>query len=344
MLRTLALWLVRAGPHGEHEQTALDNNIVTIGWNEIPDIREVNDREGLKDVYLRYHNTNEKKMRIARMVGQLWDFAKEIKKGDLVALPLKTKSGIAIGRVEGDYECKEIAEGVKHIRSVKWLKTIPRSQFDQDLLFSLGAFSTVCEIKRNNAENRIIEMLTKSSYLAPEPELRRPEFERDVMESIDVEQQAKNRIIKYLAAKFSGHNLTRLIESILNVQGYVTTRSEPGKDGGIDILAGVGALGFDEPRICVQVKSSASPVDVRILRELQGVMQRVNATQGLLVAWGGLTKDGYQEADRLFFSIRIWEEDDIINEIMKNYEKFDNDLKAELPLKKIWTLVQEEPE
>jgi predicted Mrr-cat superfamily restriction endonuclease len=36
--------------------------------------------------------------------------------------------------------------------------------------------------------------------------------------------------------------------------------------------------------------------------------------------------------------------DDIINEIMKNYEKFGDDLKAELPLKKIWTLVEEEPE
>jgi predicted Mrr-cat superfamily restriction endonuclease len=41
---------------------------------------------------------------------------------------------------------------------------------------------------------------------------------------------------------------------------------------------------------------------------------------------------------------RIRGGDDIINEIMKNYEKFGDDLKAELPLKKIWTLVEEEPE
>lgn len=340
----MALWLVRAGSHGEHEQTALDNNVVTIGWNEIPNIREIKDKNALKDIYLRYHNPDEKKMRIARMVGQLWAFAKEIQKGDLVALPLKTKSGIAIGRIEGDYDYKRLAEGVNHIRPVKWLKIIPRAQFDQDLLFSLGAFSTVCEIKRNNAENRISEMITKPDLSGSEIERKKSEVEKDGIESVDVEQEAKNRIIKHLAAKFSGHDLTRLIECILNAQGYVTTKSDPGKDGGVDILAGVGALGFDEPRLCVQVKSSASPVDVRILRELQGVMQRANATQGLLVAWGGLTKDASQEADRLFFSIRVWEEDDIINEIMRNYEKFDNDLKAELPLKRIWTLVEEEPE
>ena len=41
-------------------------------------------------------------------------------------------------------------------------------------------------------------------------------------------------------------------------------------------------LGFNEPRMCAQIKSSSSPINVRILRELQGVMQRVNAKQGLL--------------------------------------------------------------
>jgi restriction system protein len=53
-----------------------------------------------------------------------------------------------------------------------------------------------------------------------------------------------------------------------------------GKDGGVDILAGSGPLCFIDPRICTQVKSSSSPLDVRILSELQGVMQRVNAKQG----------------------------------------------------------------
>lgn len=43
-------------------------------------------------------------------------------------------------------------------------------------------------------------------------------------------------------------------------------------------------------RYNIQSKSSASPVDVRILRELQGVMQKVGATQGLLVAWEDLQR------------------------------------------------------
>ena len=37
--------------HGEREQTALENNIVTIGRNEMPDIRNVKDRWRASFVY-----------------------------------------------------------------------------------------------------------------------------------------------------------------------------------------------------------------------------------------------------------------------------------------------------
>jgi restriction system protein len=83
----------------------------------------------------------------------------------LVALPLKSQSAIALGRIEEDYNYKELAPTIRHTRPVKWLKTIPRSQFDQDLLFSLGALMTVCQIKRYDAENRITKMQFKVCML-----------------------------------------------------------------------------------------------------------------------------------------------------------------------------------
>lgn len=291
---------------------------------------------------------NEDYLRYLHVIGQIWDFAKEIKKGDIIALPRKSQSSIVLGRVNGDYEFKEISPIIKHIRAVKWIRTVPRSEFDQDLLFSLGAFSTVCEISRNNAEERIkkilqsgitnIERKQTTTVASPINLDKTP----DSIEIVDIEQQAKDRIVKYIAAKFSGHHLARLVEAILKAQGYITKNSEPGKDGGVDILAGSGPLGFNDPRICTQVKSSFSPLDVRILRELQGVMQRVNAKQGLLVAWGGFTKDAIQEARNVFFSIRLWDQGDLLNEVLTHYEQFDDELKAELPLKRIWTLVEQQ--
>lgn len=330
----MSLWLVRAGRHGEQEQGAIENSVVTIGWNEFDDLSKVKSREELTELYQKM-KPGSKKMKVANEVGQIWRFIREIQKGDLVALPLKMQSGISIGKVESDYEYKELTPNIKHIRYVKWIKTIPRSAFDQDILYSLGAFMTVCQIERNEAENRVKKLLKEE---IPRVEEGAPEGE----EIIDVEEYAKDQIIKYIDKKFKGHNLARLVNAILEVQGYKTTVSPPGPDGGVDILASGGALGFDNPKICVQVKSSSSPVDVKILRDLKGTMRDVKAEQGLLISWSGFKDTVIKDAKNDFFFIRLWDQGDLLNEIFRCYDRFDDELKAELPLKRMWGLIIEE--
>lgn len=330
----MSLWLVRAGKHGEQEQGALDNSVVTIGWNEFDDLSKIKTRDELADLYIKL-NPGSKKMKVANEVGQIWRFIREIKKEDLVVLPLKTQSGIAIGKVVSDYEYKEITPNIKHIRHVKWIKTIPRSAFDQDILYSLGAFMTVCQIERNDAEKRVKQLLKGEV-----PQTEGGEHEGEGV--IDIEEYAKDQIIKHINAKFKGHGLARLVDAILKAQGYITKQSPPGPDGGVDILAAAGPLGFDKPRVCVQVKSSSSPVDVKVLRELQGVMSKVRAEQGLLISWAGFTTNTLNEARDAFFVIRLWDQGDLLEEIFRYYDRFDDELKAELPLKKMWGLIIEE--
>ncbi len=331
----MSLFLVRAGRHGEQEQGALDNNVVTMGWNQFSDLSGLKSREELSRLYLEKH-PNAKKMAVANEVGQLWKFVHDIKKNDLVALPLKSQPIVAIGIVKGPYQYKKIADGIMHIHEVEWLKMIPRTAIDQDLLYSLGAFMTVCEISRNNAEERIKKLVELKEYSVAKEE-EPSAFE----EKIDVGEYAKDEIRKFIGRKFVGHNLARLVEAVLYAQGYVAQTSPPGPDGGVDILAAAGALGFNSPRICVQVKSSETPVDVKVLRELQGVMTKVRAETGLLVSWGGFNTKAFQEAKDAFFSIRLWDSDDLLDEIMKHYDNFSDEIKAELPLKRLWGLVLE---
>lgn len=331
----MSLWLVRAGRYGEQEQGALEYSVATIGWKDLPDLSKIKSREELAEIYAKVY-PDRKKMKAAIQVGQIWRFIHEIQKGDLVALPLKTQSAIVIGIVEGDYEYKELTNNIKHIRRVKWLKTIPRSSFDQDILYSLGAFMTVCQIERNDAENRVKKILEKG-------EITEVSVKTEIVEEIiDIEEYAKDQIVKHIGVKFKGHNLARLVDAILRAQGYITKQSPPGPDGGVDILAAAGPLGFDRPRVCVQVKSSSSSVDVKVIRELQGVMSKVRAEHGLLVSWGGFTNQAQQEARDAFFSIRLWDQGALLEEIFKYYDKFDDELKAELPLKRMWGLVVEE--
>ena len=87
----------------------------------------------------------------------------------------------------------------------------------------------------------------------PEPKPLGPEGESAPP---DYEQATTDEIVGYLRSQFTGHNLARLVEAILEAEGFITRRSTPGPDGGADILAGRGPLGLDEPTICVQVKAT----------------------------------------------------------------------------------------
>ena len=90
------------------------------------------------------------------------------------------------------------------------------------------------------------------------------------------------------------------------------------------------------------MKSSDSPVSINILRELQGTIENFNAEQGLLVTWGGYKASIAKETARQFFKIRIWDAEDLVRMVQTYYEQLPDVIQAELPLKRIWALVQSE--
>jgi restriction system protein len=337
----MAVWMVRAGAHGEREELALEQGLAVIGWGELPDLARVRSREELGDLY-RSKFPDARRGLVANHVGQLWAFRDSIQVGDLVVLPLKTRSAIAIGTVKGGYEYRvSNPEDARHVREVQWARTdIPRASFGQDLLYSLGAFMTVCRIQRNQAEQRIRAVLGGSADPGAGPE---PVEEPEVGEAPpNLEEYAGDQIRSEIGRRFRGHELARLVGALLQAQGYQTRISPPGPDGGVDIIAGHGPMGFDPPRLCVQVKSSDQPVDVRVLRELQGTMKNFGAEQGLLVAWGGFKPTVLAEARQRFFEVRLWDAGELVQVLVDQYDQLSKDIQAELPLKRIWILVPEE--
>ncbi|MBC8106986.1 MAG: restriction endonuclease [Anaerolineae bacterium] len=108
------------------------------------------------------------------------------------------------------------------------------------------------------------------------------------------------------------------------------------------LLRGDLADDFDPPRLCVQVKSGSGQQDVKVLRELNGVMQEFGAEQGLFIAWGGFKRTVLADARRTFFNIRLWDSEDLVDAVLRHSDQFSEDIKADLPLKRIWTLVQED--
>lgn len=177
----------------------------------------------------------------------------------------------------------------------------------------------MCQIQRNNAEERIQAVLEgRPPRPARPPTTNATEPVEDGEPPQDLEENTRDQIRTHLGQKFRGHELARLVTALLNAQGYKTDMASPGADSGVDIIAGQGSMGFDPPRLCVQVKSSDQPVDVKVLRELQGTMTNFSAQHGLLVAWGGFKQSVVAEARQRFFNIRLWDSGDLVTSLLEN--------------------------
>lgn len=341
----MTVWVVRAGKYGERESYALDNNIAVVGWSELGDVSKVASREQLNELMQETY-PEEKAKTLINHTGQLWAFVNSIKKGDIIALPMKTRAAIAFGEVVGDYKYTPDAPyESNHTRAVKWIsKDISRSDFDSDIRFSLGGAMTVFRVERNDAENRIRQKLTKQGKVSATKEAIKQQASEPTAEEapLEIERFALDQISEVINRKYKGHKLSHLIAGILQAQGYTVFVSPPGADDGVDIIAGQGKLGFESPRLCVQVKSGDGPASRDVLDQLQGVIQKFGADQGLLVSWGGFKETVHREARRMFFQIRLWDAAEIVRAIQETYEKLPEEIQAELPLKRVWVYVNEE--
>ena len=343
------LYLARAGRNGEDEDLALENNLAIIDFRDVPTLEAPKDYDAVAELVNEALPDHKPRAR-GNFAGQLWAFSIAMENGDLVVLPRKLTSQVAIGRVTGPYEYRKVNAEPRHVRPVEWLKTdIPRATFEQDLLYSFGAFMTVRQISRNDAARRVAAVLEEKPDPGPSASAGQktettPATEDQAEALPDLVQMAHDQIVARIQSRFSGHALTRLVDAVLQIEGWVTKVSRPGPDGAVDILAGRGTLGLDGPRLCVQVKSQQSPADVTVYRTLQGTMQTFSAEQGLLVCWGGFNRVVHQEAKQGYFTVRLWDSSDLVRAIYRNYDRLPAEIQAELPLKQVWVMVTENPE
>lgn len=344
----MAIWLIRAGSHGEHEQKFIQDKRVYVTWDGFDvNLSKFKDRSALLEKMLKFYSEDKPKA-VLNWSSQIWPFGHEMKKGDLVVLPLKSQRAIQIGEITGDYYFEPKGpDPYFHWRPVKWIaEGIPRANFGKDLLNSFGAFMTICRIQSNNAEARIAAM--KSNGWKPETIVSTISATTSVVEAgtadTDLEELAFDQIAQLINARFKGHGLTRLVEAILKAQGYTTYRSPEGADGGADILAGAGPLGFGSPRLCVEVKSQDSLIDRPTVDKLLGAVQKFGADEGLFVSWSGYKSNVQKELAASFFKVRLWSQKELLENFFANYDLLDAEIKAELPLKRIWTVAVQEKE
>lgn len=94
----------------------------------------------------------------------------------------------------------------------------------------------------------------------------------------------------------------------------------------------------------MEVKSETGPIDRPTVDKLLGAVSKFGADEGLFVSWSGFKSNVQKELAASFFRVRLWTQKELLEQLFAHYDQLDEDLKAELRLKRIWTVAAQEDE
>ena len=155
----MAIWLIRAGSHGEYEQKFIQEGRLYVTWDELNlDLSKLQQRGELTaEMTQRYPGGQ------AQGCAELGQSGLALRPRDAERRPrgaaLKTQPGGSHRRDYGRLPRRDDwAEPFFHWRAVKWIgEAIPARTLARTCCFP-SAFLTICRIQRNNAEQRIAAM------------------------------------------------------------------------------------------------------------------------------------------------------------------------------------------
>lgn len=342
-------WLVRGSKNYAFDNWMLENGYTAVDFREVGDLSVATDLPAMRAL-LAPTMPDKSEKAVGNYAAQLNAFANRMSIDDIVVLPLKSVGKLAFGVVTGGYQYLPGSGVLNHVRAVDWKRPdVARTAINQDLLYSIGAFSTVVQISRNDAAYRLGRVMAGAET---DPGARAgvslvmPKASADVLDTDeaiasdgqDIIRYSRDRILALIREKFAGHALQDLVAAILRAEGMTCKVPPKGADGGIDIIAGSGVLGISAPTIIVQVKSQTTRVGSEVLDQLGGVVGQHQADHGLLVAMGGLTAPAQAKVDAQRLRVAAWDAEELIERLLKHYEVMPDTIKKLIPLRRSWVI------
>lgn len=149
-----------------------------------------------------------------------------------------------------------------------------------------------------------------------------------------LEEQANEGIRQYIKAK-NPYEFQDMVAALLRAMGYYTPFVAPkGRDGGVDVIAYLDALGVKTPRIKVQVKHKPDDsIPAKDIRSLLGILR--DGDIAIFVTSGVYSQQARTEALTSKTYIKLIDGEDFIQMWQDYYSKMADEDKNMLPLKHI---------
>lgn len=330
------IWMVRSGSGGYLIDEFLDNDIIAIGWNDIGRIKK---NISYPDLREKFENAypEDSDGRVNQCMGQIWRFYSEFSIGDKVITYDSSTREYYLGEIVSDYKFSDKYEH-HHYREVKWQDApTERDVLQADTKNRLGSILTIF-----NLSEEIWEDLLKNNpaYLSEE-EIKEIEEVQQKFEQIELERlkneviSSSQEFIKDIISNLTWQDTEKLVAGLLRVLGYKTRFTSRGSDLGSDIIASPDELGLEDPKIKVEVKKRGKDkISAPDIRNFIGGLRGHH--KGIFVTTSGFSKEAIYEAERANFSITLIDSDWLVELIVSNYEKLDQETKALVPLRRIY--------
>lgn len=332
-------WMVRAQRGGRLVDRFQEEAIVSIGWGDLGSLEKLDSREAVAArVAQQWPNWHPQKVRM--IAGQLYRFCHEIQLGDRIVTYAPSRRIYLIGSIVGEYRFDPNAEeGSANLRNVTWDGEVSRDLLSVATKNSLGAISTLFLLPERAAAD--LERALAKPETASEPEAvdmtipqASPADEEEEEELFKDIQARAIEFIKDQVMRLDWEEMQELVAGLLRAMGYKTRVSPAGADRGKDIVASPDGLGFEAPRIVIEVKHRGQAMGAPEIRSFLG--GRHSDDKGLYVSTGGFTKDAQYEAERANIPLTLMGIDELVETLLDHYENLDIETKQILPLKRLY--------
>lgn len=116
--RPARYWTLSAGTNGDQWNDFVDNDMIAIGWDGTPDLQTLGSQEEVRKCLKKLFPGESSRK---NSVLACWQFAKEMKPGDIVFVKQGFQKLLGVARVVGDYTFDASRSSYRHVRQVQWI-------------------------------------------------------------------------------------------------------------------------------------------------------------------------------------------------------------------------------
>lgn len=332
------MWMVR-GDSGRLYEEFRDQKVVALGWSELAHVAKPGvSKDKLAEVFAT-KRPDLKPGSILAGASQVWRYINKVEKGDKVVTYNPSARTYLVGTIEGDLAVEQnpTQPGMSLTRPTRWEHEIDRDDLGVSTKNSLGSTMTFFQVPPPAAAE-IFRVATGKHTAGSSTGSNVPANDEESSEETDdLLQSLEAKAIEFIKDKISQldwDEMQELVAGILRAMGYKTRVAKQGPDRGADIVASPDGLGFENPRIVVEVKHRSGSMGSKEVRSFLG--GRHKDDRGLYVSTGGFSKDARYEADRASIPVTLWELDDIVRALVDYYETVDSETRQLVPLKRLY--------